>query len=109
MAAGRLTVPRICVKHSFCYKEFPVPVRLSPFHGRHSVTFRTIWNIFEAPATVIPYPVDLGICFQSRSSYRKFVGQNVIDFLGSTAKSIKFRTFFAMSYLRTSGEIFLEE
>jgi hypothetical protein len=56
---------------------------------------------------VIPYPVNLRICFQSRGGHREFIRQDVIYFLGSTLKIMNFRTFLVMLYVRTSEEISL--
>jgi len=95
-ATRRLTIPRIRLEYLLRYREFLVPVCLSPFHGRRPIAFRTIWDILEAPSTVIPYPVDFWICLQSSMGHGELIRQNIIDFLRSTTKAINPRTFLVM-------------
>jgi hypothetical protein len=60
----RLTIPRIHIQHLLDNEHFLLPIILPPAKMIRSISISwTGRDILETPASVIPNPIDLGMCF----------------------------------------------
>lgn len=83
----RLTVSCIHIKHFLDDRQLSLPGFLAPLQGWLTVDYWSIWNVLQAPSTVIPYPVYLGTFLQCCHRHRQFISEQIIIVFGGTEKS----------------------